>query len=727
MKNKTIIFSIIIIISLISLSTLSATNIDSTDTPIHEKQTDTQQVNIKLPTNKIIEETTTVNKKDIVKKNKTTKKQINKTHSINKTKKDNNKTQTIKTKTNITKSYNDSLKNSACCSVVIQVSDKESIISFRRDSSYRATITIEKTKWYGTNITRQLKTQNGYFTHVIVTQDGWVMGFGGSDKIKTQADIVKTAGEMYSKRNISYSGMSKIFNLLKTLNVGHTVIKSPNGTVGVAAYNSGGKYLITKINNGGYVCIPNNFKYYHTGSYSKYAQNSIDAAIQIAGHDVYGINRRNIITYHSTISSNNQKLNVYVTNDDGRYVSKSTYNLKDPINFIGKTIDTSQIPRIPNKKFIGSIEYKSPTPPIPSTYIITNNAKYNNNIYNVFNRINKYANSNNVYNLNFKKGIYYFDGIENNTLKIGNKNIKNVTIIMNGNNSIFSGKDKTRIIDIVSNFNVIIKNISFVNGNSTNGGAISNNGNLSIVACVFKNNKASNGGAIYNHGILNVDSSVFTYNTGIVAKSIYNNGSIISINNNWWGLNNPDWSKLLYNMKKPDTYVVMKFTNVTSYYDSEMMFKATLNQLNNHKTITTIPIREIKLYSSLSNVQFKIKINQEAIFSYCAPPATVKVKIDEQEMAYTINKINLKVSLIGSDKIQIKVTDRYNKTVPIGNVVVNINGKNIVEKTALFNVTNGVTHVTIPSSIRSSKYTVTTTYLQNNIYPQTSTKTTLMV
>ena len=57
MKNKTIIFSIIIIISLISLSTLSATNIDSTDTPIHEKQTDTQQVNIKLPTNKIIEET----------------------------------------------------------------------------------------------------------------------------------------------------------------------------------------------------------------------------------------------------------------------------------------------------------------------------------------------------------------------------------------------------------------------------------------------------------------------------------------------------------------------------------------------------------------------------------------------------------------------------------------------------------------------------------------------
>lgn len=727
MKNKTIIFSIIIIISLISLSTLSATNIDSTDTPIHEKQTNTQQVNIKLPTNKIIEETTNVNKKDIVKKNKTTKKQINKTHSINKTKKDNNKTQTIKTKTNITKSYNDSLKNSACCSVVIQVSDKESIISFRRDSSYRATITIEKTKWYGTNITRQLKTQNGYFTHVIVTQDGWVMGFGGSDKIKTQADIVKTAGEMYSKRNISYSGMSKIFNLLKTLNIGHTVIKSPNGTVGVAAYNSGGNYRITKINNGGYVCIPNNFKYYHTGSYSKYAQNSIDAAIQIAGHDVYGINRRNIITYHSTISSNNQKLNVYVTNDDGRYVSKSTYNLKDPINFIGKTIDTSQIPRIPNKKFIGSIEYKSPTPPIPSTYIITNNAKYNNNIYNVFNRINKYANSNNVYNLNFKKGIYYFDGIENNTLKIGNKNIKNVTIIMNGNNSIFSGKDKTRIIDIVSNFNVIIKNISFVNGNSTNGGAISNNGNLSIVSCVFKNNKASNGGAIYNHGILNVDSSVFTYNTGIVAKSIYNNGSIISINNNWWGLNNPDWSKLLYNMKKPDTYVVMKFTNVTSYYDSEMMFKATLNQLNNHKTITTIPIREIKLYSSLSNVQFKIKINQEAIFSYCAPPATVKVKIDEQEMAYTINKINLKVSLIGSDKIQIKVTDRYNKTVPIGNVVVNINGKNIVEKTALFNVTNGVTHVTIPSSIRSSKYTVTTTYLQNNIYPQTSTKTTLMV
>ena len=70
------------------------------------------------------------------------------------------------------------------------------------------------------------------------------MGFGGSDKIKTQADIVKTAGEMYSKRNISYSGMSKIFNLLKTLNVGHTVIKSPNGTVGVVVM-----YVFQTISN----------------------------------------------------------------------------------------------------------------------------------------------------------------------------------------------------------------------------------------------------------------------------------------------------------------------------------------------------------------------------------------------------------------------------------------------------------------------------------------------
>lgn len=530
------------------------------------------------------------------------------------------------------KSYID--KKSECCSVVVHVSENESTATFRRDSIFQATINIEKTQWYGTNIIKQSKSKNGYFVHSIITQNGWVMGFGGTDMVKVQANIIKTAGKMYSENNISYTGMNKIYNLVKTLRIGHAVIKSPNGTVGVAIYNNGGRYFITKLANGEYVCVPNNIKYYKRGYYQTFSKDAVNASMKIARIDKYGINRRNILTYHTKTTSYSQQTKIYVTNDDGRYVSTNTSHLKDLVFCLGKTINTNQIPIIPNKKLIGIIKNKIN---IPTMYNITSNGKGINNLNTVLKLINEKCRSNQRYTLNIQKGFYYFDGKINNTLQLDNMNVKNITVILNGHESIFDGKNNTQILNISSKFNVIIKNITFKNGKEIFGGAIYNQGNINISYCTFTNNHAVKGAAIFNRGVLKVTNSIFTYNEAMLGYAIYNKAKIFSNDNNWWATNKPSWNKLLTKVKKLNTYIVMKLFNTTKYHNSRISFKVTINQLNNSK-YASIPTRYVRIKNSINTYNQIIKVNGKYKFAYYGKPSTNEVKMDDEIIKYPIHQ-----------------------------------------------------------------------------------------
>ena len=68
-----------------------------------------------------------------------------------------------------------------CCSVVCQLDGNNSIMSFRRDAKYSANINIEEIDWHGKPAIKQYKTDQGYFCQVIVTSDGWTVGYGGLD------------------------------------------------------------------------------------------------------------------------------------------------------------------------------------------------------------------------------------------------------------------------------------------------------------------------------------------------------------------------------------------------------------------------------------------------------------------------------------------------------------------------------------------------------------------
>ncbi len=541
-------------------------------------------------------------------------------------------TTTLDNKTEIKENINE---NSSCCSVVIQVSDKESLISFRRDSTYQATINIIKTKWYGVNITKQYKTVGTYFVHAIVTSNGWVMGFGGADKPVIQSNIVSSAGEMFYKNSITNAGMRKIYNLLVQLGIGHTVIKAPDGRIGIAIYNKGGTYFVSKLSNGEYVSVPNSLSSYRRGYYTRFSIDPVNAGIKIAGTDRYGINRREIISYHNIVSSSNQLLKIYATDDTGKLLNRRDSGLKDPINCFGKYYSTNLLPVIPNKLLIGTINAIKTE--IPTTYNITPFGKNKtNNINNVINLINKFGQNNRLYTINLLAGTYNLD--QNTTLSLYNTNIKNITVLFKGikDNTVLNGNNND-ILKIESNFNVKLTNITFVN--NLNGKAIYNKGNLEILySNLIDNNNQTP--TIYNTGTLLIESSAFTSQ-----NAIYNNGTVKSINNNWWNTNNPNWNKLLVNIKKPSKYVIMTVYNITTYENNKIKIKITF-ELNNRTQIKELPEQKIKIISNNGQFSPEIsKIKDEIITTYIGNPGKLNVTIGEQTIELVIKKPQTEITL----------------------------------------------------------------------------------
>ena len=120
--------------------------------------------------------------------------------------------------------------------------------------------------------------------------------------------------------------------------------------------------------------------------------------------------------------------------------------------------------------------------------------------------------------VNLENNYAYDDSFSNNGITITNP------ITINGNGFTINGMGQSRIFNITSLNNVILNNITFMNGNSKLGGAIILNGDVSGIAidnCKFINNTATqNGGAIYAKGAFinsTVKNSEFASN--IAAKN----------------------------------------------------------------------------------------------------------------------------------------------------------------------------------------------------------------
>ena len=96
----------------------------------------------------------------------------------------------------------DLINLSECSSAVLQVSDNEGVICIRRDAANAADIYIESGSWGDIGYLKQYKTSGGYFSHAIVTSNGWLIGNGGVRLSGGQAQRIALARTLCHKKPV---------------------------------------------------------------------------------------------------------------------------------------------------------------------------------------------------------------------------------------------------------------------------------------------------------------------------------------------------------------------------------------------------------------------------------------------------------------------------------------------------------------------------------------------
>lgn len=242
-----------------------------------------------------------------------------------------------------------------CCSIVIQLDGSNTLMSHRRDSDKDADIFIENVDWHGHNAIKQYKTSNGYFCHVIVTSDGWVIGYGGiDDGIMSEKIENITAGMINVDNNISTQDLQQIQKIKQPYGRGHVLIKAPNGNYGFATVD---KVKTGKLEPGQYISLPNKYELSRSGNVTLDGVDKIGVMENLSRSDLYGVGRRDIVIYDFEVEGNQNTTDIYVSNEDGFYVKVNNSIFRDNIYFNDTLIRAADIPIAPNYEKIGTITF----------------------------------------------------------------------------------------------------------------------------------------------------------------------------------------------------------------------------------------------------------------------------------------------------------------------------------------------------------------------------------
>ncbi len=245
-----------------------------------------------------------------------------------------------------------------CCSVVCQLEGNNSLFSFRRDAENGADIYIEKIDWHGKPAIKQYKTDGGYFCQVIITNDGWVIGYGGIDDGVDNQQIENITADVVLNNNIDNGSLEKIEKIKNRYGLGHTVIKSPDGTYGVAMSNT---KFTGKLNPGNYISIPNRPHYVRTGDIRLDAPDKIATMTKLATSDLFGISRRDVTTFsYYQVDNHTYKGNItdiYISNDDGAMYGMDSAKLYDDVYLNNTVFKKEDIPISPKYATLGSINF----------------------------------------------------------------------------------------------------------------------------------------------------------------------------------------------------------------------------------------------------------------------------------------------------------------------------------------------------------------------------------
>lgn len=242
-----------------------------------------------------------------------------------------------------------------CCSIVWQMEGNDTIMSYRRDSNVTADVYIEEVNWHGFPAIKQYKTDYGYFNHVIITNDGWVIGLGGIDDGKDSEICENITSEMITPDySISKKALKKIQDIKKPYGKGHVVIKAPNGNYGFATPT---KLKTGTLKPGQYISIPNDYSVSRGGNMSLGIDDKIKAMTELSQSDLYGLDRREIVTYDFHTGINNNTTDIYVSNEDGSLLGVNYTDCIDNVLFKNTTIKGEDIPIAPDYQKIGSVTF----------------------------------------------------------------------------------------------------------------------------------------------------------------------------------------------------------------------------------------------------------------------------------------------------------------------------------------------------------------------------------
>jgi len=288
---------------------------------------------------------------------------------------------------------------------------------------------------------------------------------------------------------------------------------------------------------------------------------------------------------------------------------------------------------------------------------------------------------------------------------------------------------------------------NFTNNKATkNGGAIDNNGDMNITGCIFENNNAGvDGGAIILRRTSTISHSIFLNNFDSNGFAIFNNTyDDISLINNWWGLNNPDFTKLLnINISDDFTWIKMSVCNSSSFIQEKTItlaigFNEIVNRNNNVSKLKNpelLPTFKVGMSNgeSLSvkngSVSKQILIPKTNIFTITADNESFifNVSIDLDKIKRITNNKNIVEDYKGKTTFKVRVIGDDEK--PVGKdvaIVMKIGKNSYTVKTDK----NGYATKTV--SLLPGKYTVTTTYkgysakntitIKNVLYAKSITK-----
>ena len=165
-----------------------------------------------------------------------------------------------------------------------------------------------------------------------------------------------------------------------------------------------------------------------------------------------------------------------------------------------------------------------------------------------------------------------------------------------------------------------------------------------IMGCSFENSEALIGSTLFLESVVGEVS----YNAFLDENNvIYTYGTKDTIDNNWWGANNPVWSTLCTGtIKKPSTYAVLNVlatpSDITTDSSAKLDYVLYWNGTTNSENISFIPLRSIELSSTggelkdtagyLNDGKFSTEFSSDESGTY-----EITAKVDNQESTIKIN------------------------------------------------------------------------------------------